>query len=297
MINKRIGAWLLSVSLLLISFGAKAQRAEAMRINEVLEINVTNMVDDYGNHSAWIELYNSSAGPVNYGGCYITNDKNNPKKYCIPRGDYRTNIQPNQCVVFWADGMGDRGTYHLNFTLDPTKENYIAVYDADGKNKIDEVTIPAGQTADVSYGRLTDGKGEWGVLPKLTPAANNITNDSNEKVENFKIHDAWGIAITIVSMATVFVGLFLLYLIFKQIGRASIKASKRNAQKAAGKAVPVNAGEESGDIFAAIATALYELDDDNHDNEQTVLTIRKVTRNYSPWSSKIYGLREVPRKK
>ena len=193
--------------------------------------------------------------------------------------------------------MGDRGTYHLNFTLDPNKDNYIAIYDADGKNLIDEVTIPAGQTADVSYGRVEDGKGQWGILPKLTPAANNITNDSNEKVENFQIHDSWGIAITIVSMATVFLGLFLLYVIFKQIGKASIKASKRNAQKTAGKQVPDNAGEESGDIFAAIATALYELDDDNHDNEQTVLTIRKVTRNYSPWSSKIYGLREVPNKK
>ena len=83
-------------------FGGALSETLALKICKVMD---QAMVDDYGNHSAWIELYNSSAGPVNYGGCYITNDKNNPKKYCIPRGDYRTNIQPHQCVVFWADGM------------------------------------------------------------------------------------------------------------------------------------------------------------------------------------------------
>ena len=33
-----------------------------------------------------------------------------------------------------------------------------------------------------------------------------------------------------------------------------------------------------------------------HDFEETILTINKVKRNYSPWSSKIYGLRELPRR-
>lgn len=47
MINKKIGVLLLFA--LLISFGAKAQRATSMRINEVLVINEDNFVDDYGN--------------------------------------------------------------------------------------------------------------------------------------------------------------------------------------------------------------------------------------------------------
>ncbi|MDY5119262.1 MAG: lamin tail domain-containing protein, partial [Muribaculaceae bacterium] len=33
-----------------------------------------------------------------------------------------------------------------------------------------------------------------------------------------------------------------------------------------------------------------------HDNEDTILTINKVKRAYSPWSSKIYTLRDIPRK-
>lgn len=70
MINKKIGVLLLFA--LLISFGAKAQRATSMRINEVLVINEDNFVDDYGKRHGWIELFNTSAGTVNIAGCYLT---------------------------------------------------------------------------------------------------------------------------------------------------------------------------------------------------------------------------------
>ena len=293
MVNKRIGVLLLMV--LLVSFGAKAQRATSMRINEVLVINEDNFVDDYGKRNAWIEIYNSSAGMVNIAGCYLTDDKNNPRKYPIPKGDVMTQIQPNQHALFWADGLADRGTFHVSFTLDPSRENYVALYDADGRTLIDEITIPAGQLPDVSYGRVVDGQEEWAQLKKVTPKANNLTLDTNEKIENFKDNDSWGIGMTITAMAVVFLGLILLYLIFKQVGKAAIAAGRRNAQKA-GAAAGAATGEVSGEVFAAIATALYELSDDNHDIEHTVLTIRKVHRAYSPWSSKIYTLRETPRK-
>lgn len=294
MINKRIGVLLLFV--LLVSFGAKAQRAISMRINEVLVINEDNFVDDYGKRHAWIELFNTSAGTVNIAGCFLTDDKNNPKKYPIPKGDVLTQIPPHQHTLFWADGEPNRGTFHVNFTLDPSKENYIALYDADGRTLIDEITVPAAQRPDVSYGRVIDGQEEWAQLTKVTPSTNNLTLDSNEKIENFKNNDSLGIGMTITAMAVVFLGLLLLFLIFKQVGKAAIAASKRNAQKAG---VPVSASapdEVSGEVFAAIATALYEMSDDNHDIEHTVLTIRKVRRAYSPWSSKIYSLRETPRK-
>ena len=294
MTNKRFGVLLLFI--LLVSFGAQAQRATSMRINEVLVINEDNFVDDYGKRHGWIELFNTSAGTVNIAGCFLTDDKNNPKKYPIPKGDVLTQIPPHQHTLFWADGEPNRGTFHVNFTLDPSKENYIALYDADGKSLIDEITIPAAQKPDVSYGRIIDGKEEWAQLTKVTPSTNNLTLDSNEKIENFKTNDSLGISMTITAMAVVFLGLLLLFLIFKQVGKAAIAASKRNAQKA-GAPVNVNTPDEvSGEVFAAIATALYEMSDDNHDIEHTVLTIRKVRRAYSPWSSKIYSLRETPRK-
>ncbi len=53
---------------------------------------------------------------------------------------------------------------------------------------------------------------------------------------------------------------------------------------------------DTDDVYAAIAMTLYELQNDSaqHDWEETVLTIDKVKKDYSPWSSKIYGLRETP---
>ena len=295
MTNKKFG--MLLFLMLLFTFGAKAQLTTSVRINEVLVINEENFMDDYGMRHPWIELFNNSAGTVDLGGCFLTNDKNNPTKYMIPKGDVLTKIPPYQHTLFWADDMKDRGTFHLNFTLEPNKDNYIALYDSDGKTLIDEITIPAGQKADVSYGLDMDGTGTWGILPKVTPSTNNVTLDSNEKIENFQVNDSWGIGMTITAMAVVFCGLFILYIIFKQIGNASIRASQRRAQKAAavtGKTVSANAGQESGEIFAAISMALYEISDDNHDIENTVLTIRKVQRRYSPWSSKIYSLRQTP---
>ena len=51
-----------------------------------------------------------------------------------------------------------------------------------------------------------------------------------------------------------------------------------------------------GEVLAAIFMALYEEQEVVHDYENTVLTIDRVVRNYSPWNSKFYGLRQLPRR-
>jgi hypothetical protein len=50
---------------------------------------------------------------------------------------------------------------------------------------------------------------------------------------------------------------------------------------------------QPGEIHAAIAMALSEVAE-WHDVESNVLTIHNVAKTYSPWSSKIYTLREIP---
>ena len=52
--------------------------------------------------------------------------------------------------------------------------------------------------------------------------------------------------------------------------------------------------DTSEEVMAAIGLALSLHMQDVHDYEQTVLTMMKVMRPYSPWSSKIYGLRQIP---
>ncbi|MDR1880009.1 MAG: lamin tail domain-containing protein [Tannerellaceae bacterium] len=292
MIRKKTGVFLLLICLL--SAGVEAQRVTSMRINEVLVINEDNFVDDYGKRGSWVELYNTSAGSVDIRGCFLTNDRNNPKKYPIPKGDVLTKIRPRQHVIFWIDEQPSRGTFHVNFKFDPDRENYIALYDADGKTLVDEVTIPCANGKEVSYGRTVDGHAEWGFLEKVTPSTNNLTLDTNDKIDNFRVNDSLGVGMTLTAMAVVFCGLILLYLIFKFVGKLSVTLSIRRAQKTDGSTVGQDVA--SGEILAAIGTALFELDEDVHDIENTVLTIQKVKRNYSPWNSKIYGLREIPGK-
>ena len=287
----------LAMVLLVCSLAASGQSASSIRLNEVLVINVDNFVDDYGSRSGWIELYNSSPGTIDLKGCYLTNDANNPRKYMIPKGDVKTKIPPRQHALFWADNKPSRGTFHLNFTLDPESENTIFIFDSDGKTLIDKVTVPAGQKPDVSYGLTLDGVGTWETLEKVTPDTNNKVLDSNEKIDNFQHNDPLGLGMTVTAMAVVFAGLLILYLLFKQVGRIAVNASRKRAEKSGVQGAAKRSGEDSGEIFAAIALALHEMSEDTHDIESTVLTMSKVVRRYSPWNSKIYGLRNIPMKR
>ena len=302
--KKRIGIFITLVAV--VCLGLNAQRATSLKINEVLVTNEQNYQDDYGLHNAWIEIFNTSFASVNIEGCYLTNDKDNPTKYPIPKGDVLTLIKPRQHILFWADGMPNRGTFHVSFTLDPSKENYIALYDSNGKTLIDEITVPAGMLADQSYAREEDGSANWvikggGEHSYVTPSTNNMTLDKNEKIENFKKHDADGFGMAIIAMSVVFIGLILLYVSFKIVGNIAVKLGKRNAMKAIGITDKVEAKEKnlvshSGEEAAAIAMALHEFMNDAHDVEDMILTINKVKRTYSPWSSKIYTLRQTPKR-
>ena len=278
-------------------------------LNEVLITNEGNFQDDYGMHSAWIEIFNRSYGSADLAGCYLkcSSQPGDTASYFIPKGDVLTLIKPRQHSLFWADGEARRGTFHTNFTLNPETQNWIGLYDS-GRNLLDQITIPAGVLqANQSYARISDAAEKWEVKDGsaekyVTPSTNNKTIDSNAKMEKFEEHDSDGIGMSISAMSVVFCGLILLFIAFKIVGRVSVSLSKRNAMKAKGitdkqEAKEKKLGEAPGEIFAAIAMAMHEMQSDVHDVEDTVLTITRVKRSYSPWSSKIYTLRETPQKK
>ena len=278
-------------------------------LNEVLVNNVSNFQDDYGIHSAWIEIFNKSYGSADLAGCYLkfSSQPGDTVSYFIPKGDVLTVVRPRQHALFWADGKPNRGTFHTNFTLDPQNSNWIGLYDS-GRKLLDQVVIPAGALqADQSYARVNDAAAEWEVKggsddKYVTPSTNNKTIDSNAKMEKFEQHDSVGIGMAISAMSVVFTGLILLYLCFKFVGKLAVKLRKRNAMKAQNvtdkqEAKERKLGEAPGEVIAAISMALHEAQGADHDVEETILTISRVKRSYSPWSSKIYTLRETPHKK
>ena len=89
-----------------------------------------------------------------------------------------------------------------------------------------------------------------------------------------------------------------LYISFKIVGKVAVNLSKRNTMKSKGidKETAKELSQAPGEVYAAISMALHEMQDEVHDVEETVLTITRVKRSYSPWSSKIYTLRETPKK-
>lgn len=293
---------LLFVALACFVSGLYAQDRTALRINEVMVCNdSTSIVDEYGCYNAWIELFNANFAPLEISSVFLTNDPNQPKKYPVPLGDERTKMGKRQMVVFYADGIHERGTFHTSFTLTPGQENWIGIYDADGITLIDEVTIPADLLPGQSYARVTDGGDEWGVRDGdekyITPGSNNIIKGTNPKIEEFAEKDAHGFAMTLMAMSVVFLSLLVLCLCFYAIGAIGKYISRLNKARAKGVDVTEVAvdDQDSGEVIAAIGMALNQ-HLDAHDTESTILTIKKMKRAYSPWSSKIYSLRELPHK-
>lgn len=307
--KNRIGIFL--SLLLLIGFTSCTEQKSNSKlvINEVLVDNQTNFQDDYGVHSGWIEIFNKAYSTADLAGCLlkVSSQPGDTVTYFIPKGDVLTSIKPRQHTLFWADGNPRRGTFHTNFVLSKTNANWIGLYDS-GKKLLDQVVVPAGiLAANQSYARVGDASAEWEVKGAsadkyVTPSTNNQTIESNPKMDKFEQHDPVGIGMAISAMSVVFLGLILLYICFKLIGKAAIKLRKRNAMIAHNitdkqEAKEKKLGEAPGEVIAAISMALHEAQGADHDVEETILTISRVKRSYSPWSSKIYTLRETLHKK
>ena len=132
---------ILTACLLVLPRLLGAQNVSDLIIAEILaQPDSTGLLDDYGRRSGWIELYNTSTGTVSYGGCFLTDDRNNLKKSLIPPTDLRTKLGPRQSVVFFASGNGHDGTYYAGFTLTPGSTVYLV--SNDGRTIVDSLAIP-----------------------------------------------------------------------------------------------------------------------------------------------------------
>jgi Na+-transporting methylmalonyl-CoA/oxaloacetate decarboxylase gamma subunit len=291
---------ILFTALAMVALGSFAQGRKSLRINEVMVDNQSSLVDEYGQHSAWIELFNSNFAPLQISSVYLTNDPAQPKKYPVPLGDEVTKMGKRQTIVFFADGDATKGTLHTSFALTPGQDNWVGIYDADGITLIDSITIPAALATDNSYARATDGKGDWQVRNGqgdryITPGSANVIKGVNPKIDEFAQKDSHGFAMTLMAMGVVFCALLILCLAFYGIGAISKYVSRLNKARSKGVTVdevPIT-DHDSGEEIAAVVMALHE-HLNAHDDESTILTIRKMKRAYSPWSSKIYSLRQLP---
>jgi Na+-transporting methylmalonyl-CoA/oxaloacetate decarboxylase gamma subunit len=109
------------------------------------------------------------------------------------------------------------------------------------------------------------------------------------------------IIITLVGYVVVFIALAALVVVIGRIAtlqnllvRIRLRSTKKsNPEKIEAETPPVSL---TADENAAICTALYLYFTELHDEEKYVMTVKKVSRAYSPWSSKIYGIMNISKR-
>lgn len=310
-------------TLLLVGFSASAQSIKDIKINEVLYINENLTSDKYG----WIELQNTGYSSINLGGCYLSIESKSieTEGYTVKENfTYRipttvpalTIIPPQGYFVIYAGGASSQGPNYSNFDLKEAKDIYLI--DASGKLEIDSFIVEDESiiTANVSLGRevmsykemLDREKADEPVVivsyNAPTPNAVNLEIIKETASEDMQRKDPIGYGVAFIAMSVVFSVLLLLCMIFKNIGVANQRFEKRNEisnkPATASDGAPAKKDrhlEASGEVIAAISLALKQYRTDIDNLESNVLTINKVARTYSPWSSRIYGLTQVPNRK
>lgn len=107
------------------------------------------------------------------------------------------------------------------------------------------------------------------------PSTNNVTIDKTIKSTKMKDMDPYGWMMAALAMTIIFTALFLLYVIFKYVGKFNIRQGKKRVAAKAGKdSSEVQYGELPGETYAAIAMALYlyKGQAESHDEESYVMT-------------------------
>ena len=145
-------------------------------INEFLAANVSTngLVDEDGQLSDWLELYNRGTAPVNLCGWSLTDSADQPAQWTFPA----TNIAPGQYLVVFASGKDRRtpgANLHTNFKLSAAGA-YLGLYGSDFPPQVVYEYAPGypEQRNDISYG--LDSANSQKYFAVQTPGGPNSSN-------------------------------------------------------------------------------------------------------------------------
>jgi len=289
----------LTAAAIVLSLQAFAQNVSDLIISEVMAVpDESSVVDGYGEKTGWIELFNTSQGTVNFGGCFLTDDPSDLRKSPISGLDRSTRLGPRQSVVFYASGHGSDGTYYTNFPVRAGSTVYLV--SNDGRTIVDSIEIPADIPAGKSVSKFAhDYKAvifDDVRTTSPTPGSYNAGGSLETGAQKVAREDPHGWILTLVSVSVVFFALMLLWWLFATLfGQRKKKAPAAkgmNPEVAAAISMALQS-EFGSEVYAAIGLALHEyLQDTVHDNESFIITIRPSEG--SQWASKSQGFRRYP---
>lgn len=151
------------------------------------------------------------------------------------------------------------------------------------------------------------GRNPYGYDIAIIPMKDGIESFGNSKpavfhyrvakqAEKIKSSDPVGIGLTAVAVSVVFLALVFIALILSGSAKLIMGAEKRkeNKQKKPKKGItPVAEGSSASteeEVYAAIAAAIHLYNDELHDEEEGIITIQKVEREWTPWNAKYYNM-------
>lgn len=296
------------------------QGARNIVINEVMTNNTASIEDEFGVRQAWIELENTSFTTYNIRGMYLTTDRSvlDPqmsvperikRMSAIPSGDTRTNMGGRQHIVFFGNSNPAQGKLHLSLKVPMSEPVWIALYNGNAVELIDSVTVPA-LNADQSFAR--QGK-KWSVktAQNVTPGIENFIKTDETKDAKLKRDDPYGIGITLLAMGIVFTCLAVLFIFFSLFGllmrhmetarkvantqpiKPITKTVEKTAETVHKTGVILQEGLKTKGIdrevyMAVIGMALKQYEDDVHDVESGIITIKEKTS--SPWNDEFHQM-------
>ncbi len=137
-------------------------------INEVCSDNETIILDEFGESSDWLELYNSGDSEVDLSGWFLSDNSSELNKWQFPE----VTIATNGYLLIFASGEGAGvQDLHTNFKLSSNGES-LSLSNAD-QELIQKLSFPA-IPEDVSYGLSGD---EYVFFGTPSPNEENINND------------------------------------------------------------------------------------------------------------------------
>ncbi len=127
-----------------------------------------------GNNEDFVELYNTTGGPIDLGGWFMSDDVDDPTKFEIPAG---TVVPPNGFLTIICSGEAQAGNLYAggflntNFRIHQCKQESVVLADASGAivESYTYGTDISTNQEDHSWARAADGLGDWKVCTDPTP--------------------------------------------------------------------------------------------------------------------------------
>ena len=153
--------------------------SQGLIINELMSSNQKTILDQYGDSSDWIEIYNSSSESINLEDYSLSDDIKDTNKWLFPNIE----LPPSQFLLVFCSG---KNTYknnelHTNFKIQQSGEAlFLFQPDQTLISYMPSIYLPT----DYSYGCVVDGGDVSSIMELSSPGTSNSLSITLNQIES-----------------------------------------------------------------------------------------------------------------